>query len=62
MDEITGQVTGIGDFRRALVQAGAAGIGVLIALALSTVDYRSPGQDMAGARDLYLGGWCCPPW
>ena len=41
VDEITGQVTGIGDFRRALVQAGAAGIGVLIALALSTVDYRS---------------------
>ncbi len=41
VDEITGQITGIGDYRRALVQAGASGVGVLIALALSTVDYRS---------------------
>src|SRR5699024_1138695 len=41
VDEITGQITGIGDYRRALVQAGASGAGVLIALLLSTVDYRS---------------------
>ena len=41
VDEITGQITGIGDYRRALVQAAASGMGVLIALALSTIDYRS---------------------
>ena len=40
VDEITGQITGIGDYRRAIVQAGASGVGVLIALALSTLDYR----------------------
>ena len=39
-DELTGQITGIGDFRRALVQAAAAGMGLLVALGLSTVDYR----------------------
>ena len=41
VDEITGQITGIGDFRRALVQAAAACLGVGVALVLSTVDYRS---------------------
>ena len=34
VDELTGQITGIGDYRRALVQAGAAGIGLVIALLL----------------------------
>ena len=41
VDELTGAITGIGDYRRALVQAGAAGIGIIVALLLSTVDYRS---------------------
>ena len=41
VDEITGQITGIGDFRRAMVQAASAGLGIVIALILSTVDYRS---------------------
>ena len=41
LDEGTGQIAGIGDYRRALVQAGAACIGILIAILLSTVDYRS---------------------
>ena len=41
LDEVTGQIAGIGDYRRALVQAGAACIGILIAILLSTVDYRS---------------------
>ena len=41
VDELTGQITGIGDYRRALVQAGAAGIGLVIALLLSCIDYRS---------------------
>ena len=40
-DAVTGQITGIGDYRRALVQAGAAGIGLVIALLLSCIDYRS---------------------
>ena len=40
-DEITGAITGIGDYRRALVQAGAAVLGIVIALLLSCVDYRS---------------------
>ena len=40
-DAVTGQITGIGDYRRALVQAGAAGIGLAIALLLSCIDYRS---------------------
>ena len=40
-DEVTGAIIGIGDYRRALVQAGAAAIGIVIALLLSCVDYRS---------------------
>ena len=40
-DEITGAITGIGDYRRALVQAGAAVLGIVIALLLSCIDYRS---------------------
>ena len=40
-DEVTGAIIGIGDYRRALVQAGAAVIGIVIALLLSCVDYRS---------------------
>ena len=34
-------ITGIGDYRRALVQAAAAGLGIVIALLLSCIDYRS---------------------
>ena len=41
VDEVTGQITGIGDYRRALVQAGAAAIGLAIAVLLSNIDYRS---------------------
>ena len=41
VDELTGQITGIGDYRRALVQAGAAAIGLVIAVILSNIDYRS---------------------
>lgn len=40
-DEVTGAIIGIGDYRRALVQAGAAAVGIVIALLLSCVDYRS---------------------
>ena len=40
-DEVTGAIIGTGDYRRALVQAGAAAIGIVIALLLSCVDYRS---------------------
>ena len=36
-DELTGQITGIGDFRRALVQAAAAGMGLLVALSSLTL-------------------------
>ena len=32
VDELTGQLTGIGDYRRAVVQAGAAAIGILVGL------------------------------
>ena len=41
LDDVTGQIAGIGDYRRALVQAGAAVIGIAIAVLLSNVDYRS---------------------
>ena len=41
VDEITGQITGIGDYRRALVQGVSALIGIAVALLLSNVDYRS---------------------
>ena len=41
VDELTGQITGIGDYRRAVVQAGAAAIGILLAILLSNIDYRS---------------------
>ena len=41
VDEITGQITGLGDYRRAAVQAGAALIGLVIAVLLSNIDYRS---------------------
>ena len=40
VDEITGQITGIGDFRRALVQAAASLLGIAAALLLSSIDYR----------------------
>ena len=40
-DAITGQITGIGDYRRAVVQAGASVIGIAVALLLSCIDYRS---------------------
>ena len=40
-DELTGAITGIGDYRRALVQAGAAVLGIILALLLSCIDYRS---------------------
>ena len=40
-DEVTGAIIGIGDYRRAMVQAGAAAVGIVIALLLSCVDYRS---------------------
>ena len=36
VDELTGQITGIGDYRRAVVQAGAAAIGILVADRKST--------------------------
>lgn len=41
LDDVTGQIVGIGDYRRALVQAGAAAIGLCVAVLLSNVDYRS---------------------
>ena len=41
LDDVTGQIVGIGDYRRALVQAGAAAIGLCIAVLLSNIDYRS---------------------
>ena len=40
-DAVTGQITGLGDYRRAAVQAGAALIGLVIAVLLSNIDYRS---------------------
>ena len=41
LDEVTGKIAGIGDYRRALVQAGAAAIGLAVAVLLSNIDYRS---------------------
>ncbi|RAW61103.1 cell division protein [Faecalibacterium hattorii] len=41
VDEITGQIAGIGDYRRALVQGVSALIGIAVALLLSNIDYRS---------------------
>ena len=41
VDELTGQRTGSGDYRRAVVQSGAAAIGILVAFLLSNIDYRS---------------------
>ena len=41
LDDVTGQIVGIGDYRRAMVQAGAAAIGLCIAVLLSNIDYRS---------------------
>ncbi len=41
LDEVTGKITGIGDYRRAVVQAGAAAIGLILAILLSNIDYRS---------------------
>ena len=54
-DEITGAITGIGDYRRALVQAGAAVLGIVIALLLSCIDYRSLCQGVAGACSPDMG-------
>ncbi len=41
VDELTGEITGIGDYRRAVVQGGAALVGLVIAILLSKIDYRS---------------------
>ena len=41
VDEVTGAITGIGDYRRALVQDISALIGLTIAILLSNIDYRS---------------------
>ena len=41
VDEVTGAITGIGDYRRALVQGMSALIGLTIAILLSNIDYRS---------------------
>ena len=41
LDDVTGQIVGIGDYRRAVVQAGAATIGLCVAVLLSNIDYRS---------------------
>lgn len=41
VDELTGEIIGIGNYRRALVQGVAAAAGLVIALLLSLVDYRS---------------------
>ena len=41
LDDVTGQIVGIGDYRRALVQASAAAIGLCVAVLLSNIDYRS---------------------
>ena len=41
VDEVTGAIAGVGDYRRAVVQAGAAGIGLVVAILLSNIDYRS---------------------
>ena len=40
VDEVTGAITGIGDYRRALVQGISALIGLTIAILLSNIDYR----------------------
>ena len=41
LDDVTGQIVGIGDYRRAVVQAGAAAVGLCVAVLLSNIDYRS---------------------
>lgn len=41
VDELTGEILGIGDYRKAVVQGGAAVVGLVIAVLLSRVDYRS---------------------
>ena len=41
LDDVTGQIVGIGDYRRALVQSGAAAIGLCVAVLLSNIDFRS---------------------
>ena len=41
LDDVTGQIVGIGDYRRAVVQAGAAAIGLCVAVLLSNNDCRS---------------------
>ena len=41
LDDVTRQIVGVGDYRRAMVQAGAAAIGLCVAVLLSNIDYRS---------------------
>ena len=41
LDDVTGQIVGVGDYRRAVVQVGAAAIGLCVAVLLSNIDYRS---------------------
>jgi rod shape determining protein RodA len=41
VDELTGEILGLGDYRRAVVQGAAAAVGLVIAILLSRVDYRN---------------------
>ncbi len=41
LDAFTGEITGLGNYRDALVQAGASCIGIVCAIILSCIDYRS---------------------
>lgn len=41
VDELTGEIIGIGDYRRALMQGACAAVGLVVAVLLSNIDYRS---------------------
>ena len=61
VDELTGQITGIGDYRRAVVQAGAAAIGILAAILCPTS--TTAASSMSGpSMWCSHGASCCPRW
>ena len=61
VDGLTGQITGVGDYRRAMVQAGAAAIGIVVAILLSTSTTAA-----SSTSGLFMwplrGALCCPRW
>ena len=51
----------LGSINKASVQFIASALGILLALIVSTVDYRALARAWPLAMRCWPGVWCCPP-